>query len=225
MSMTTQTPDAVREALRAQHDWHYEKAKALSKQPQTADVQWRRNEHREQIDAIAFALSALDSRAGDAGEGDRYTQGYAQGQADADQLQQWMQDKAWQDTVLMLVHYQTLAERTWLVGHEEAAERLKQAWAHARALSETKSAGDIGRLPKPAAMVRIVPQTWIDRAMQIETAADGLVSAVCDAMQRAQEGSGRLYAANIVVLDERVTAVLEAINLPEPPFATTKGAS
>lgn len=65
---------------------------------------------------------------------------------------------------------------------------------------------------------RLVPQAWIDRAMQIETAADALVSEVNDAMQRAQEGTGRLYAANIVQLDERATAVLEAINLPEPSF-------
>ncbi len=217
---TRQTPDAVREAAQAVLDAtpHAETCELrLDFGPRTNLCSC---DHATRA-MIAFA--ALDSRAGDAGEEDRYTKGYAQGQADAAQLHQWMQDKAWQDTVLMLVHYQTLADRTWLVGQEEAAERLKQAWAHARALSETKLAGDISRLPKPAAMVRIVPQTWIDRAMQIETTADGLVSAVCDAMQRAQEGSGRLYAANIVVLDERITAVLEAINLPEPPFATPKG--
>lgn len=58
--------------------------------------------------------------------------------------------------------------------------------------------------------------------MLIETAADALVSAVNDAVERAQEGTGRLYAANISVLDERSTAVLEAINLDEPAFGETK---
>ncbi|WP_343526714.1 hypothetical protein [Sphingomonas sp.] len=76
-----------------------------------------------------------------------------------------------------------------------------------------------------SAKFRSVPQGWVDRAMQIEAAADGLVSAACDAIQRAQEGSGRLYATNIIVLDERIAAVLEAINLPEPPFPKGKGGS
>jgi len=54
----TQENARLREALIAQHDWHYEKAKALSKQPQTADVQWRRDEHREQIDVINVLFPA-----------------------------------------------------------------------------------------------------------------------------------------------------------------------
>ncbi|WP_152680140.1 hypothetical protein [Sphingomonas paucimobilis] len=74
-----------------------------------------------------------------------------------------------------------------------------------------------------SATIRLVPQGWVDRAIQIEATADGLVSAVCDAVQRAQEGSGRLYAANLIILDERITALLEAINLPEPSFAKAKG--
>jgi len=101
------------------------------------------------VASIAAPAPATNS-AGDAGEGDRYTAGYAQGQADAAQLHQWMQDKAWQDAVLMLVHYQTLAERTWLVGHEEAAAKLVEWWRHARALSETKSVEDIAATPAPA---------------------------------------------------------------------------
>lgn len=64
--------------------------------------------------------------------------------------------------------------------------------------------------------IRAVPQAWIDRAMQIEATADGLVSYVNAAIQRAQEGSGRLYASNIVQLDGGVMQLLEAINLPEP---------
>lgn len=86
-----------------------------------------------------------------AGDGDRYSAGYSQGTIDACQQQQWMQDKAWQDAVLMLVHYSTLAERTWLVGHEEAARKLAEWWDHARALADTKTAEDIAALARPRA--------------------------------------------------------------------------
>ena len=41
---------------------------------------------------------------------------------------------------------------------------------------------------------------------------------VNDAVQRAQEGTGRLYAANIVQVDKALECVLEALNMPEPPF-------
>ena len=70
----------------------------------------------------------------------------------------------------------------------------------------------------PAGM-RLVPQAWIDRSMQIEARADDLVSGINDAIQRAQEGSGRLYAANNAVLDDRIMRVLEAIAVDEPSFA------
>lgn len=85
------------------------------------------------------------------GERDRYTDGYTQGLADAEQQHQWMQDKAWQDAVLMLVHYQTLAERTWLVGHEEAAAKLAEWWKRVKALAETKSVEEIAASPKATA--------------------------------------------------------------------------
>lgn len=68
--------------------------------------------------------------------------------------------------------------------------------------------------------MRLVPQSWIDRATQIESAADALVSSVNDAIQRAQEGSGRLYAANGVQMADRAAAVLEATFLAQEAFCT-----
>jgi hypothetical protein len=138
---TRQTPDAVRE-----REILIEKLREVEA---LEDSNMKRHAHaiRTFAKEAADYLAALDSRAGNAREADRYTQGYAQGQADAAQLHQWMQDKAWQDTVLMLVHYQTLAERTWLVGHEAATEKLAEWWRHARALSETKSVEDIAATP------------------------------------------------------------------------------
>lgn len=100
--------------------------------------------------ALSAGPAPAVNDAGDAGEGNRCTASYMRYQADAAKLQRWMQDKAWQDAVLMLVHYQTIAQRTWLVGHEAAAAKLAEWWRHARALSETKSIEDIAAIPKPA---------------------------------------------------------------------------
>ena len=47
------------EALEAMLVWHEERDKALSKQPPNTDVNWRRMEHREQIDKARAALDAL----------------------------------------------------------------------------------------------------------------------------------------------------------------------
>jgi hypothetical protein len=47
------------EALEAHLVWHEERDKALSKQPPNTDVNWRRMEHREQIDKARLALQAL----------------------------------------------------------------------------------------------------------------------------------------------------------------------
>jgi DNA-binding transcriptional regulator YdaS (Cro superfamily) len=153
---TRQTPDAVREGLFA--GWS---TKTLADQCHMQAREHLDPEFTQFMTAVGNRLAALDSRAGDAGEEDRYTVGYAQGQADATQLHQWMQDKAWQDTVLMLVHYQRLAERTWLVGHEEAAAKLAKWWRHARALSATKSVEDIAATPAPA--VDAVPAGEVER--------------------------------------------------------------
>jgi hypothetical protein len=56
---------ACAEALEAQLVWHKERDKALSKQPPGPDVNWRRMEHREQIDAIRAALEALGKVGGE----------------------------------------------------------------------------------------------------------------------------------------------------------------
>jgi hypothetical protein len=69
----------------------------------------------------------------------------------------------------------------------------------------------------PAGM-RVVAQAWIDRAMQIEAAADVLHSHCRDAIRRAGEGSGRLYAANIAQIGKAMEEVAVALNTPEPVF-------
>jgi hypothetical protein len=54
--------DAVRvavEALERAAVWHEDQAKALSKQPQTGDIGWRRNEHGEQAEQLRAAITAM----------------------------------------------------------------------------------------------------------------------------------------------------------------------
>ncbi len=133
---------------------------------------WKKySEAEEGMRAILAALTR--PAGGDAiPAGEQYRSGYAQGQADAEQLNRWMQDKAWQDTVLMLVHYKMLAERTWLVGHEVAAAKLAEWWGHARALSDTKSVEDIAATPKPPAG---------------GDAGEGLVERVCKLLRDEQD--------------------------------------
>jgi hypothetical protein len=64
--------------------------------------------------------------------------------------------------------------------------------------------------------MRLVPQAWIDRAMRIEAAADVLYSHARSAIDRADEGTGRLYAANRTQVESAMEEVARAINTPEP---------
>lgn len=75
-----------------------------------------------------------------------YIIGHNDGWEAADEQRAWMQDKAWMDAVLMLVHYTEIAKRTWLVGHEEAAKQRDEWWKRCEALYNTKSAEDIAAL-------------------------------------------------------------------------------
>lgn len=51
--------DLLRGALVSQRDWHVEQAKSLSKQPQSPAIEWRRNEHHEQVDNIYTVLNKI----------------------------------------------------------------------------------------------------------------------------------------------------------------------
>lgn len=73
-------------------------------------------------------------------------QAYSDGQRDALADREWLQDKAWADAVMMLVHYQGAAALPHLVGHDRAVEGLERAWADARRLAATRTAGDIRAL-------------------------------------------------------------------------------
>jgi hypothetical protein len=50
--------EALRSALAEELVWHEAAEKALSKQPQSGDIGWRRSEHQERIEAIRAALTA-----------------------------------------------------------------------------------------------------------------------------------------------------------------------
>lgn len=80
----------------------------------------------------------------------RIAQAYSDGQRDALADAKWNHDKAWQDALLMLVHYTDLDKRDARVTRMQAEKGRAEAWDHCLKLSATKSADDIAELKSAA---------------------------------------------------------------------------
>lgn len=63
---------------------------------------------------------------------------------------------------------------------------------------------------------QLVPQAWLDRATQVEAAAEALFAAVVDALQAAEQGTARLDASLVALLDTRSHALIHALHVPRP---------